>query len=134
MLVTRDGELWVATQAGLNRYDADTDTFVVYLHDSDSSYGLSVNDGRFILEDRQGRMWIGTRGGFNRFFRETGKFTRYFYDTYPKDGGDSVVWALAEDREGFIWIGNHTGGLSRFDPNENTFQHFRHEPNDSFSL
>ena len=66
LLVTKDGSLWVATQAGLNRYDANTDSFVVYLHDSDSPYGLSVNDCRFILEDSQGRMWLGTRGGFHQ--------------------------------------------------------------------
>lgn len=134
LLVTRDGELWIATQAGLNRYIADTDSFEVYLHESESATGQSVNDGRFLLEDSEGRFWIGTRGGFIRFFRETGKFTRYFYDPYPKKGGDSVVSALAEDKNGYIWIGNHTGGLSRFDPKEIAFQHFRHDPENPSSL
>ncbi len=134
LLVTKDGSLWVATQAGLNRYDANTDSFVVYLHDSDSPYGLSVNDCRFILEDSQGRMWLGTRGGFHQFLRRTGKFTRYFYDLYPKDSGDAVVWSLAEDRQGDIWIGNHTGGISRFNPQLNSFTHYRHDPADPGSL
>ena len=134
LLVTRDGNLWVATQAGLNRYDADTDSFVTYLHDSDSPYGLSVNDCRFILEDAQGRMWLGTRGGFHQFFRDTGKFTRYFYDLYPKESGDAMVWTLAEDSEGDIWIGNHTGGISRFNPQQNSFRHYRHDPADPGSL
>ncbi|MCR6650856.1 MAG: ATP-binding protein [Cellvibrionaceae bacterium] len=134
LLVTRDGSLWVATQAGLNRYDADTDSFVTYLHDSDSAYGTSVNDGRQLLEDRQGRMWLGTRGGFHQFFRESGKFTRYFYDLFPKDGGDAMVWSLEEDRQGHIWIGNHTGGLSRFDPELNSFTHYRQDPADPHSI
>jgi two-component system sensor histidine kinase ChiS len=134
LLVSRDGTLWVATQAGLNRYDADTDSFITYLHDSDSPYGLSVNDCRFILEDRQGRIWLGTRGGFHQFFRESGKFTRYFYDLFPKDGGDAMVWALVEDRQGDIWIGNHTGGLSRFNPEQNSFTHYRHDPADPGSI
>lgn len=134
LLVTRDGSLWVATQAGLNRYDADSDSFVTYLHDSDSAYGTSVNDGRQLLEDRQGRLWLGTRGGFHQFFRESGKFTRYFYDLFPKDGGDAMVWSLEEDRQGHIWIGNHTGGLSRFDPELNTFTHYRLDPADPQSL
>jgi two-component system sensor histidine kinase ChiS len=134
LLVTRDGTLWVATQAGLNRYDADTDSFVTYRHDSDSAYGISVNDCRFVLEDAQGRMWLGTRGGFHQFFRDTGKFTRYFYDPYPKNGGDAVVWTLAEDSEGDIWIGNHTGGVSRFNPQQNSFRHYRHDPKDPDSL
>lgn len=134
LLVTRDGSLWVATQAGLNRYDADTDSFVVYRHDSNSPYGLSVNDTRFILEDQQGRMWLGTRGGFHQFLHRTGTFTRYFYDPFPKGSGDAMVWSLAEDRQGDIWIGNHTGGLSRFNPQLNQFTHYRHNPLDPGSL
>lgn len=132
--VTRDGELWVATQGGLNLYNADTDSFTVYRHESNSTYGLSVDDVRFILEDSQRRIWLGTRGGFHQFFPDTKTFTRYFYEPYPQQGGDSIVWALAEDRDGRIWIGNHTGGLTRFNPTDNSFHHYRHQPDRPTSI
>jgi two-component system sensor histidine kinase ChiS len=132
--VTRDGALWVATQSGLNLYDADTDSFHVYRHESDSPYAQSVNDVRFILEDSQKRLWLGTRGGFHQFFPDSKTFTRYFYEPYPQDTGDSVVWSLAEDRDGKIWIGNHTGGLTRFNLADNSFLHIRHHPARDTSL
>jgi two-component system sensor histidine kinase ChiS len=132
--VTRDGRLWVATQEGLNLYDPDRDTFVAYLHDSRSPYGLSVNDVRFILEDSQGRIWLGTRGGFHQFLPDSKSFTRYFYDPYPPDTGDSMVWTLAEARDGRIWIGNRTGGLTRFDPQHHSFRHYRHRDGYTSSL
>lgn len=134
LYVTRAGVLWVATQNGLNVYDPDTDTFRAYRHQSESPYGLSVNDVRVILEDSQQRLWLGTRGGFHQFLPENGTFTRYFYEPYPESGGDSVVWALAESRDGQIWIGNHTGGLTRFEPLDNSFRHYRHHPQRKTSL
>lgn len=134
LTVTRDGTLWVATQAGLNRFNADTNTFTVFLHESDTTYGISVNDIRAILEDSKGRLWLGTRGGLNQFYRETGKLTRYYYDEYPAEGGNSIIWSLVEDRDGYVWIGHHTAGISRFNPEENTFLHFHHDPLDPNSI
>lgn len=134
MMVAQDGSLWVGTQSGLNLYDPETDTFETFLHQSDSPYGRSVNDVRYIFEDSRNHIWLGTRGGLNRFYPEDGAFTRYFYDVYPEGKGDSVVWAIVEDKEGIMWIGNHTSGLSRFDPKNNRFRHYRHEPDNPASI
>lgn len=132
--VTEDGALWVATQAGLNRYNPATDSFEQFLHKSDSPYGVSVNDVRFVLEDQDHRIWLATRAGLHEFFPQTGRFTRYFYEIYPANSGDSGVWALALDKDGHIWIGNHTGGLSRYDPKQNSFRHYRHDPGNPSSI
>ncbi len=134
ILITRDGSMWVATRRGLNLFDRDTETFRVFMHQAESPYGLSVNDARQIFEDSEGRLWLGTRGGLNLFYRETGEFTRYYYASYPEDAGDSTINAIAEDAGGLLWLGNQTGGLTSFDPRQNQFRHFRHQPDQTNSL
>ena len=134
ILVTRDGSMWVATRRGLNLFDRDTETFRVFMHQAESPYGLSVNDARQLFEDSEGRLWLGTRGGLNLFYRETGEFTRYYYAPYPEGGGDSTINAITEDANGLLWLGNQTGGLTSFDPRQNQFRHYRHQPGQTDSL
>jgi signal transduction histidine kinase len=44
------------------------------------------------------------------------------------------VRAIYEDRRGNLWIGTESGGLERLDRASKTFAHYRHDPDDPFSL
>ena len=69
--------LWVAA-GGLNRFNADNETFTRYVPDPDNTTSISSNAVYFLYEDHAGHLWIGPGGGgLNRFDRETGTFTRY---------------------------------------------------------
>jgi len=126
-----EGVIWVGTEGGLNRYDAEGDSFVRYpyrdfppggyqydppVHDYDPAFqpdnphALASPAVTYLLEDREGRLWVGTRyGGLNQLDRETGRFTSYPYDPEyePQDpntfSGNSVR-ELLEDRLGHIWV------------------------------
>ena len=105
-LQDENGDLWFATEAGMNRYDGRR------------FYTLTKKDGlphswvHSILLDRKGDLWIGTMKGLCRY-----------------DGGRVVdlrrenelleqwVNVLAEDSSGNVWIGT-MGGVCRFDGRE----------------
>src|SRR6187402_2067182 len=92
-------------------------------------HGLSQPTVRTMLHDRRGYVWIGTLDGLNR---SDGARIRVFRNlpNQPDSLSDNHVSALVEDRHGYIWVGTAGGGLNRFDPDQERFTHYRHDPND----
>jgi two-component system sensor histidine kinase ChiS len=95
ILQDRYGFLWIATDSGLNRYDAYG--FTVYKEDPGDPMAIRFDDVRAILEDRDGTLWVGGGGGLDRFDRETGTFTHV--DTRGQ------VFSIYEDSAGTLWVG-----------------------------
>ncbi|MBT4608692.1 MAG: SpoIIE family protein phosphatase, partial [Gemmatimonadetes bacterium] len=105
------GHIWMATIAGLSRYDGHSLTYYT------KADGLPYDEVYTIAADRAGDLWIGTGetggtggGGVSRFDGET------FHNLSTADGlvHDRVV-AIMEDRSGHMWFGTN-GGISRLDP------------------
>jgi len=107
------GDLWLATNDGLDRFDPSTGLVVAH-HDTPSA-DLASNSGvRALLRDRRGTLWVGTLGGLHRLAPGAAKLERIHAEdrSLQRDG----VVALAEDRAGRILIGTYGGGLKRLEP------------------
>ena len=99
----RDGSVWIATRAGLNRFAQGR--FEV-------SRQLPVSAEVVALhEDRQGFLWAGTSAGKAYRLRAGSSEAVLRLEGHAEDG----VLCLTEDREGSIWIGT-TDGLARLRP------------------
>lgn len=116
----RDGSLWVATRAGVALYDTHQRIFRRYKISDDAS----DNDVTSLHEDRKGRIWLGTRGGFFAFDRNTGKTHRIDFAAAESLGTSPIVWALADDQDGFIWLGTQALGVVRYNPDAGSFDYF----------
>jgi signal transduction histidine kinase/ligand-binding sensor domain-containing protein len=93
---TRDGYLWVATQAGLARFDGVR--FHVFSKQNEPAF--RSNECNVLLEGRDGSLWVGTIGGGLVRYHE-GRFSVYGRaEGLPTD----VVNGLYEDRAGRLWI------------------------------
>jgi signal transduction histidine kinase/ligand-binding sensor domain-containing protein/CheY-like chemotaxis protein len=102
---TADGYLWLATQAGIVRFDGVR--FTVF--NTTNTPALTSSNVLALLTARDGSLWIGGYGGLTRL--KGGTFTTYT----TRDGlAHDVVYALCEDRQGNLWIGTQGGGLSRW--------------------
>jgi signal transduction histidine kinase/ligand-binding sensor domain-containing protein len=100
---TRDGFLWLGTEAGLVRFDGVG--FEVF--DKTSSPALPGNDIHALLESRDGALWIGTSEGLARWKNGTVVFT-------TKEGlPDNDVLQLSELEDGKVRIWT-SGGPADF--------------------
>ncbi len=117
-LVDHNKTFWVATDDGLNRFNAATGRFTVYKLDPQKRV-VSYLD---IAEDRKGALWLGTNAlGLERFDPVTGQFTRYEYDmNRPGTLSDNRVNSVHFDRSGTLWVGTQNG-LDKFDAKTGTF-------------
>ncbi|MCF7786528.1 MAG: ATP-binding protein [Prosthecobacter sp.] len=96
---TPDGYLWLATNAGLSRFDGVR--FTVFPRTSSPEFSTSMP---YKLRcSREGDLWIGLiRGGVVRL-RE-GRFET-IVPSSPREGRANLVTSFAEDAAGAMWIG-----------------------------
>jgi signal transduction histidine kinase/CheY-like chemotaxis protein/ligand-binding sensor domain-containing protein len=82
--------------------------------------GLSQNTVSTILKDRRGVMWFGTNDGLNRF--DGYQFHHYKINREDKSSLQNTgINKLFEDKAGNLWIGTNGGGLSRYNPDTDSF-------------
>jgi len=89
--------------------------------------GLSQSNVQSILQDSRGYMWFATESGLNRY-------DGYSIRTYTRDRGNPTgfandyVWVIAEDASEDLWLATQGGGVVRWDRATDTFESFRHDP------
>lgn len=96
------GDIWLASNEGIIRYDGKTFTNVT---------GNLYPDRFFsVLEDRKGNFWFGNYGSGAYYYN--GKSLLNF--TTTQGLADNRVLCIYEDRTGIIWFGTRSG-VSRYD-------------------
>ncbi|HEX4165105.1 MAG TPA: two-component regulator propeller domain-containing protein, partial [Bryobacteraceae bacterium] len=117
LLVDHNGTLWVATDDGLNRFNAATGRFTVYKLDPQRRMSYLE-----LVEDRKGALWLGTdSSGLYHFDPATGQLTKYEHDINRSGSlSDSRVNSVHFDRSDTMWVGTQNG-LDKFDSKTGTF-------------
>lgn len=129
------GTLWVGTSGGgLNRYDAEQQRFVRFIHQATDPNSLSGNSIRTIHEDNQGALWIGNARGLNKLDR-TKQRLNHFKNQAPdqKNLRGNFITAIHKDSKNSLWIGTGNG-LTQYNSNTQSSTHFNHQPANPHSL
>ncbi len=100
LVQTRDGFLWLGTEAGLVRFDGNT--FSVF--DTTSSPALPSADIRCLLATDDGALWVGTSEGLVRWQDGSVKA----FSTRNGLPGDSIL-ELAQTQDGVLWVWTEMG-------------------------
>jgi ligand-binding sensor domain-containing protein/signal transduction histidine kinase len=95
--------------------------------------GLSQSSVFVIFQDSHGFLWFGTEDGLNRYDGYSFKIFKPDPDV-PTSLSDRWITSIVEDEEGYLWIGTRQGGLNRYDPRNEQFEHFLHNSSDISSL
>ena len=104
------GNLWFGfIDSGIVRYNKSNNTF-----DPINSI-LESKSVTNIYKSSDGTMWIGTIGGGATAISDTGYKTL----KHPKIADNSVL-TIFEDREQNLWFGTKFGGVSRYNPNDDS--------------
>ena len=115
ILEDKEGRLWVGTENGLNLYQPETESFIVFKMNKEDSTSLQGRAILSIMEDDKGWIWIGTweEGLHLMLPSEDGDVTRNtFRRFFPSDvQGSQHVWTIYQDKQKGYWIGTHGGGL-----------------------
>lgn len=88
--------------------------------------GLSNSNVNYLFQDSNGFLWISTADGLNTYDGNNIK-------VFKNDPNDSTTiptndcYAIAEDSEGFIWVGVSNNIIAKYDPKNETFQSYRIE-------
>ena len=86
-------------------------------------------------EDASAKLWLGTTQGLILTDRNKKIIKLFNHDSLNKSSlSDNNVRAIKEDRKGTLWIGTQNGGLNAFNPQTQTFSHYKNDPNNNGSL
>lgn len=99
------------------------------------SNGISLGKISSIVQDKYGFMWLADQDN-QCIVRFDGRNMIRFKSELRNPnslGGTNPEW-LVTDSLGNIWIAFYGVGLDRFNPETETFTHFRHDPGDPSSL
>ncbi|UXI68083.1 ligand-binding sensor domain-containing diguanylate cyclase [Tahibacter amnicola] len=103
-----DGGLWVGSNGGLDRLDAQGRAVGHWRHDPADPESLPHDRVLTLLRDRRGSVWVGTENGLVRLDASSGRFQRI---TIPHlDGLHAAIWSLALDEQDRVWVGTFRHG------------------------
>lgn len=121
------GNLWIATFNGLDKYDKKKNE-IIYYTSTDVPGSLSNSSVYCILKDHQGTLWIGTYfGGVNYFNPEYEIYTHYRPGKHESEGlSFPVIGCFAEDKRGNLWIATEGGGLDFYNRKTKQFKWYEH--------
>jgi signal transduction histidine kinase/DNA-binding NarL/FixJ family response regulator len=79
--------------------------------------------------DADGKLWVGTNNGLDRLEGpdSAGKahFVRYYYDSGNTGGiSSNSILNIFKDSKGCLWISTRGGGVMRYHPETDSFEHF----------
>lgn len=131
-----DGYIWIGTDnAGLNKFDPETQTFKLYRNDPLDPSGLSDDTNISIIPAASGGLWISSRKGLHLFDPQKETFTHFKHDpNNPASLSGDSIFTLYEDRQGILWVGTWTEGLNRYDPASGSFTRYQHAADDPDGL
>ncbi|GIM28522.1 hybrid sensor histidine kinase/response regulator [Clostridium polyendosporum] len=105
-----EGNLWIATNYGLNRFDAETEIFTRYTEDD----GLSNNFVCGVLIDKFNNPWVSTNGGISKVDVIQGKIIN-FNVTDGLQSNEFNGYSYFKSKTGEMFFGG-INGLSSFYP------------------
>lgn len=111
----RKGNLWIATDMGINLFNRDLGSFTRYQNDRERPNSLIGNSTRSLAEDASGNLWIATIDGLSTLNAKRTSFTNFQF--HPEEKGaltSKELRTLHMDRDGVtLWIGHYARGLNR---------------------
>jgi ligand-binding sensor domain-containing protein/signal transduction histidine kinase len=128
----KNENVWVGTETGkLFRYRANKQFELFY--ENLNRIGLNA-----ICEDNENNLWLGFNVDGIIIYSKEGKTDelKHIEKNFYVPGGlkDNFVQCIFKDNAGTMWIGTHSGGINKYNPNKFKFKSYFNDPSDKNSL
>ncbi|MDW3195201.1 MAG: two-component regulator propeller domain-containing protein [Cytophagales bacterium] len=125
---TAPGEVWIATDKGLNLYQKDR--FQVFENDPNNEYSLGSDIMNNLVVDENRNLFVATRlGGLSMASLEKEKFA--WYKNVPGDLSSlssNYTAGFAESPDGSWAVATDGGGINLYDAKTNSFRSLQNDP------
>jgi len=112
LLEDRKGRLWVGTKDGLCQIITESDGEPIITRVYTTKDGLPLSNRiESLFQSSDGKLWVGVFGGLSMFTGNANQDSQILRSYTSEQGlSDYGILALAEDRDGNLWIGTESGG------------------------
>ncbi len=132
--ISEQGDIWVATFHGLNRFLPEKGTFIRHKRTPNNSPDWAKDYLSSIQFDNKGNLWIGSSFGISKFDTKENKYTDVLTaSSFKKEDASFYVTSLIFVNETELWIGSHNG-IYILDTESGTHSVIQHQENDFESL
>lgn len=130
VLEDRRGNIWLATNNGLSRWNVRQNKWNTYIHDKKDAAKVFLA----LCEDDEGNIWAGTySSGVYVLNGNTGEEINHYFQDRDKAGfSGQFISDIFKDGDGNIWMGG-TRNIICYKKKENKFQVYESRPINSFS-
>jgi len=119
-----EGNVWLGTRNGLDKFNLATGKFVHYLHDPKNPATIASNFLDYLFIDHQKNLWVASDSGISRMDKNTGLITNYKKNNRDSTGlGGNRFLCIAEDNDHFIWVASEFGAF-RLDTKTGKFRKY----------
>lgn len=127
------GDVWIGTDAGLFRADADLNINRRYRFDAADVQSISSDIINDVFETKDGQIWIACEIGLNLYDPLRDSFQRYYNDPLnPHSLIHNTVMDIVE-HGGQLYLAT-LGGLTILNRGTGRFTNYRNNPKDNFSI
>jgi ligand-binding sensor domain-containing protein/two-component sensor histidine kinase len=129
-----EGNMWIASGAGLFEYKRSSDEFIQHYPAMFLPADCKSQVVKPVLCQEDGSIWFGTSNGLFHYFPLTGKYAVYRHN--PQESfsiSDNNINCLYEDNQHIVWIGT-MNGLNAVYPDASAFNVYQNIPGDKQSL
>jgi len=128
------GRIWVSTDDGLARWNADTGRFTVFCPVPKEA-GRLVNHCGKIFEGKRGNLWISSFNGIHVFNPKQSTFQSFVHDpARPGSLPEGPTLGILVDNSEVVWVGTWQRGLAKLALRRQKFSLCHHDPTDPTSL
>ncbi|KIA91775.1 hypothetical protein OC25_20085 [Pedobacter kyungheensis] len=126
VLVSREQQLLIGTDEGLNLFDPVTKNFKLFtIAGSNTIFNKKITA---LFQDRQNKIWVGTPAGLYTLKPDL----KVGFETFKDQSGQafkSNINCIQQDSEGNIWLGTYHKGLVLLHQRNSTFELFNAKNN-----
>lgn len=128
----RQGTIWAGTYyGGVNYFNPDRNIFSYYIDNPNRNDCLNYPFVGNMVEDKDGLIWICTEGGgLNCLDRKTQTFRYFVSDDQNGPPHNNLKSICYDEKRDMLYIGTHTGGLSKFHIPTQRFHNYLKQPQD----